>query len=113
MSKATGTTRKTLPLAVLAILARRRGVDAETVQRQQEPWRPRWRLLRRTFEKLEAHPVRSIALLRLVLWLAPPLTYALAATRVRLRDHVFGCAIGLLLPVLAADFVGGRRRTRP
>jgi uncharacterized membrane protein YdjX (TVP38/TMEM64 family) len=72
-----------------------------------ESWRPKWRPLRATFERLEAHPVKSIALLRLVLWLAPPLTYALAATKVRARDHLVGCAVGLVVPVIAANLVGG------
>lgn len=72
-----------------------------------EPWRPRWRPLRATFERLESHPVKSIALLRLVLWLAPPLTYALAATKVRARDHLVGCAVGLVVPVIAANVIGG------
>src|SRR5687768_410403 len=40
-----------------------------------EPWRPRFRLLRGLFDRLEARPIRSVALLRLILWLAPPLTY--------------------------------------
>jgi uncharacterized membrane protein YdjX (TVP38/TMEM64 family) len=72
-----------------------------------EPWRPRWRPLRTTFERLESNPVKSIALLRLVLWLAPPLTYALAATKIRARDHLIGCAVGLVVPVIAANLVGG------
>jgi uncharacterized membrane protein YdjX (TVP38/TMEM64 family) len=72
-----------------------------------EPWRPRIRFLRRAFERLEARPVRTIAVLRLVLWLAPPLTYALATTRIRARDHLVGCAIGLVVPVLAVDLLGG------
>lgn len=72
-----------------------------------EPWRPKWRVLRSTFERLEAHPVKSIALLRLVLWLAPPLTYAVAATKVRARDHLLGCALGLVVPVLGANLIGG------
>jgi uncharacterized membrane protein YdjX (TVP38/TMEM64 family) len=72
-----------------------------------EPWRPRWRPLRVTFERLESSPVKSIALLRLVLWLAPPLTYALAATKIRARDHFIGCAVGLIVPVIAANLVGG------
>jgi uncharacterized membrane protein YdjX (TVP38/TMEM64 family) len=72
-----------------------------------EPWRPRWRFLRRAFERLEARPVRTVALLRLVLWLAPPLTYALAATQIRAREHLVGCAVGLVVPVLAANFVSG------
>jgi uncharacterized membrane protein YdjX (TVP38/TMEM64 family) len=72
-----------------------------------DPWRPKWRPLCATFERLESHPVKSIALLRLVLWLAPPLTYALAATKIRARDHLVGCAVGLVVPVIAANLVGG------
>jgi len=72
-----------------------------------EPWRPRWAFLRRAFERLEARPVRTIALLRLVLWLAPPLTYALATTRVRAREHVLGCALGLVVPVVAVHALAG------
>jgi uncharacterized membrane protein YdjX (TVP38/TMEM64 family) len=71
-----------------------------------DPWRPRWRFLRRAFDRLEARPVRTIAILRLVLWLAPPLTYALATTRIRARDHAIGSAIGLVIPVLAVDLLG-------
>lgn len=72
-----------------------------------EPWRPKWRILRRTFERLEAHPVKTIAVLRLVLWLAPPLSYALASTSVRGRDHFVGTALGLVIPVAAVAILGG------
>jgi len=72
-----------------------------------EPWRPRWRWLRAMFERLESRPVSSIAVLRLVLWLAPPLTYALASTKIRARDHFIGCAIGLFVPVVGANLLGG------
>lgn len=72
-----------------------------------EPWRPRWKWLRRMLERVEANPVRTIALLRLVLWLAPPLSYALASSKVRARDHVLGSAIGLLIPVAVAVLLGG------
>lgn len=71
------------------------------------PWRPRWKLLRRAFDGLEAHPVRTVALLRLALWLTPPLSYALASSPVRARDHLVGSALGLVLPVLAAALLGG------
>lgn len=91
-------------LTVSFFVARRVVVAARATR---EPWRPRWRPLRVTFERLEAHPVASIAVLRLVLWLAPPLTYALAATKVRARDHLIGCAIGLVAPVVAANVLGG------
>jgi len=72
-----------------------------------EPWRPRWVFARRAFEKLEARPVRTIALLRVVFGLAPPLTYALAATPVRAREHLLGCAIGLVVPVALVHCVSG------
>src|SRR4051794_9254411 len=72
-----------------------------------EPWRPKWRFLRRAFDGLEAHPIRTIALLRLVLWLAPPLSYPLASTGVRGRAHLVGSAIGLVLPVAAVALLGG------
>ena len=71
------------------------------------PWRPRWKPLHRAFDRLEARPVQTIALPRLVLWLAPPLSYALASTGIRGRDHVLGSAIGLDLPVLAVAILGG------
>jgi uncharacterized membrane protein YdjX (TVP38/TMEM64 family) len=67
-----------------------------------EPWRPRWTFLRRALERLESHPVQTVALLRLVLWLTPPLSYALASSRLRLRDQVVGSALGLFAPVLVA-----------
>lgn len=72
-----------------------------------EPWRPRWRWVARALERLETRPVQTIALLRLVLWLAPPLSYALASSRVRTRDHAIGSAIGLAVPVLAVVLLGG------
>jgi uncharacterized membrane protein YdjX (TVP38/TMEM64 family) len=72
-----------------------------------EPWRPRWKWLRRSLERVEARPVRTIAFLRLILWLAPPLSYALASSKVRARDHIAGSALGLLVPVVVAVFVGG------
>jgi uncharacterized membrane protein YdjX (TVP38/TMEM64 family) len=55
----------------------------------------------------EPHPVQTIALLRLVLWLAAPLSYALASSTVKVRDVVVGSALGLFAPVLAAVLLTG------
>jgi uncharacterized membrane protein YdjX (TVP38/TMEM64 family) len=71
-----------------------------------EPWRPRWAPLRRVFERLEASPVTSIALLRVVFFLASPLTYALAATKVGFREHVLGTALGIVAPVIFWNVLG-------
>lgn len=72
-----------------------------------EPWRPRWAFAQRAFARLEARPVQTVALLRLVLWLAPPLSYALASSKLGIRDHIIGSALGLFAPVLAAVLVSG------
>jgi uncharacterized membrane protein YdjX (TVP38/TMEM64 family) len=43
-----------------------------------------------------------VALLRLVLWMAPAVNYALALSPVRYRDYAIGSAVGLAIPVAAA-----------
>lgn len=78
---------------------------ARLLRRQPEtPWRPRNRHLARVFDQLEHHPLRSVIVLRLILWFNPPLSYALALTRVRLRDYLLGCALALA-PVVAAGVI--------
>jgi uncharacterized membrane protein YdjX (TVP38/TMEM64 family) len=59
----------------------------------------KWRFVRRLLGHLESHPVRTITLLRLVLWMAPQLNYALALANVRFRDYLLGSALGLALPL--------------
>jgi uncharacterized membrane protein YdjX (TVP38/TMEM64 family) len=58
--------------------------------------------MRRWMGRLDTQPIRTIALLRLVLLFSPPLNYALALSRVRFRDYLVGSALGLLPPTLAA-----------
>lgn len=63
--------------------------------------------LRALDHRLERHGVAMVVLLRLLLFLAPPLNWALGASRVRLHDFVLGTAIGVLpgigLTVVLAD----------
>ncbi len=63
-------------------------------------WQPRNRHLRRAFDMVEARPLRTVLLLRLVMWFSPPLSYALAMTGVSARAYVTGCALALA-PVVA------------
>jgi uncharacterized membrane protein YdjX (TVP38/TMEM64 family) len=56
-------------------------------------------LARRIFSQLDGHPVRTIFLLRQLLWMAPPLNYALALSNVRFRSYLLGTALGLLAPI--------------
>jgi uncharacterized membrane protein YdjX (TVP38/TMEM64 family) len=59
------------------------------------------RLAARAFAQLDSHPVRSVALLRLVMGTAPPLNVALALSGVRFRDYLAGSLIGLPVPIAA------------
>lgn len=56
-------------------------------------------LVRRALDHLAARPVRTVALLRLVLFLAPPLNTLLALSGVRYRHYLSGSAMGILVPV--------------
>ena len=53
----------------------------------------------RMLARLDARPITTVLLLRTVLWLAPPLNYALALSSVRFRYYLIGSAAGLVLPV--------------
>jgi len=57
-------------------------------------------LFKRVLDRLDQRPIRTVVVLRLLLFLAPPLNYALAMTNLRFRDYVIGSAIGLVLPLL-------------
>lgn len=50
--------------------------------------------------RLDSHPVRSVALLRLVFQTMPALNYTLALSGVRLRHYMIGTVLGLPLPLL-------------
>ena len=63
-------------------------------------------LLERLLGGLERRPVRTIVILRAVFWMAPPLNYALALSRVKFRDYIVGSALGLAAPIaVMAAFV--------
>ena len=34
-----------------------------------------------------------------MLWMAPPLNYALAMSKLRFREYIIGSAIGLVIPI--------------
>ncbi|MBL8923229.1 MAG: TVP38/TMEM64 family protein [Myxococcaceae bacterium] len=65
----------------------------------------RWPPAKAVLAGLERRPVLSVALLRTVLILTPPLNYALALSKLRHRDHLLGSALGLLVPVCAVMFL--------
>lgn len=60
---------------------------------------------RRWLGRLEAKPVQTVALLRAVMLLSPPLNYALALAPLRPRAHLAGSALGLVVPVAVVVFL--------
>lgn len=59
----------------------------------------RWKWARKVFGRLESHPIQTVAVLRLFMWVSPPLNYGLAMSGIRFRDYLIGSALGLALPV--------------
>ncbi|MBL8951254.1 MAG: VTT domain-containing protein [Myxococcaceae bacterium] len=63
--------------------------------------------LKKLLARLEARPVLTVALLRLLLWVSPPLNYALALSPIRYSSYLLGSALGLLPPLAAAALLVG------
>ncbi len=61
----------------------------------------------RMLEKAEARPVATIATLRLVLFLSPPLNVGLGFSSVRFRHYVVGSAIGIIIPTALVTVATG------
>lgn len=80
-------------LAVVLNFALVRRVGGQPLAELDSPW------LRRLFDHLEERPVQTVALLRTVTVMFPPVTSALALTSLRGREHFIGSALGMLLPV--------------
>ncbi|MCS6912288.1 MAG: VTT domain-containing protein [Myxococcota bacterium] len=57
-------------------------------------------LVRRALAHLGARPVRTVALLRLMFFVAPPLNALLALSGVRYRHYLLGSALGIVLPTV-------------
>ena len=55
-------------------------------------------------ERLDRHPIPTIAVMRMFLFLLPAVNYGLAMTRVRFRDYLVGSAIGLVPPMIVIAF---------
>jgi uncharacterized membrane protein YdjX (TVP38/TMEM64 family) len=70
-----------------------RAISGDALATIERPW------VKRALERLDARPVLTVALLRLVFIVSPPLNYTLALTRIRFRDYLVGSALGLVVPV--------------
>jgi uncharacterized membrane protein YdjX (TVP38/TMEM64 family) len=61
----------------------------------------------RMLERAETRPVLTIATLRLLFFLSPPLNVGLGFSSVRLHHYVTGSAIGLVLPTAMVTLATG------
>lgn len=57
-------------------------------------------LIKKALGPLEKHPIRTVAILRAVLWFAPAVNYALGLSAIRYRDYILGSAIGFIVPMV-------------
>ena len=60
-----------------------------------QPELPETGIMRRIFDQIEERPVLSIAALRCMFVLAPPLNLALALSSISYRDYIVGTGLGL------------------
>lgn len=65
-------------------------------------------LARRILRHLDVRPVATVAAVRAVFILSPPVTYALALSGIRFRDYFVGSAVGLIPPLLVAVCLADR-----
>jgi uncharacterized membrane protein YdjX (TVP38/TMEM64 family) len=93
-----------VPLSHLAVLA-----NFELVRRiggrGVAPPKASW--ITRLLLQLDAHPVRTVALVRAITVMFPPVTTALALTRLGRRDHFLGTLIGMTPPVAVLVWLSG------
>ena len=80
-------------IAVLANFALVRHLGGQALAQSESAW------LRKLLASIDRHPVRTVAMVRTIAVMLPPVTSALALTGLRPRDHFVGSLIGLPLPV--------------
>lgn len=68
----------------------------------------RWAVLQRALDGVQRRPVLSVALLRALLGLSPPLNYALAFSPLKAKHHFWGTALGMLPFAAALTWFGGK-----
>lgn len=64
------------------------------------------RRLRRIERRIDGKPVRTVATLRLLLWINPGVDLLMAAARVPLRHYVAGTFVGMLVPTALRVCIG-------
>ena len=55
--------------------------------------------VKKILARLEDKPIRTLIVLRLIVFIAPPVNYALALSTIKFRDYAIGSALGLITPM--------------
>ena len=71
-----------------------RFMGGKALAKIERPW------VRKVMEKLDDHPISTVAILRVTLVMFPPLNYALALSSIKFRDYVVASVLGLIPPIL-------------
>lgn len=66
-----------------------------------------WSFLQKPLDRLEQQPIRSMVVIRLVLWSIPPVNYTLAMSGVSFRDYMIAAIIGMTPPFVALSVAAG------
>ena len=64
--------------------------------------------VRRWEERLEAHPISTVMILRLLLWINPAVDLLVGISKVSLRDYLIGTVVGLIPPTIFQVVVGAK-----
>lgn len=70
-----------------------RTVGGQVLVEIEQPW------VRRMLKQIDDRPIMTVIALRTVLWVSPPLNYALAMSGIRFRDFVVASGLGLVVPM--------------
>ena len=71
-----------------------RGVGGQALDGIKKPW------VKKILSNLDTRPLRTVVVLRIVLWMSPQLNYALALTGISFRNYLLGSAFGLIWPIV-------------
>jgi len=55
--------------------------------------------VRKVMDKLKESPIKTVVILRILLFISPPINYALALSNVKVSDFVIGTLIGMVFPM--------------
>lgn len=57
-------------------------------------------------DRLESHPLKTVATLRILLWINPGVDLLMAVSRVRPLDYLIGTLVGIALPTAVRVYIG-------